>query len=537
MNRLLKWLGIALAALLILVAGLAALLYAAVDEERIRARVSEIALREFGADLRIDGELALTVLPVPTLTVPGIRLRAGEATDDLATVERIRLGVRVAPLFRGELRFDEASVEGLVVQAVRGADGSTNWALAAPAAATTTPAGAGESAAAAGASSLQVAVDRLRLERGALALEDRGAGSMQRLEIDTLTADGFNLQNTPFAVNAQGRFVSGAADKAETTTITLDGRVAADRAAGRVALAEARLQLQPASGEALALEAGEITAERNGALGLHRATMRKGALALENIEARARIEPGLTVLDSLTASLHGGTLDANARLESRDGGRLAADAKLAGTDLAALLQTLGQPPRAQGLLDAALNLQASGSDPEQWKKSLAGPVSISLRDPVLREVNVEELVCKAAATLNKEALSTQFPPETRLDGLETALDFRNGVGEFRTLAATLPSMALAGSGNIDLPQRRLKVHVDARLTRDPGELDPACRMTRKMLALEWPITCRGSFDQSPKEWCGVDSDDLAKLASQLATQKLGDKIKDKLRSFFGNDDD
>ena len=35
-----------------------------------------------------------------------------------------------------------------------------------------------------------------------------------------------------------------------------------------------------------------------------------------------------------------------------------------------------------------------------------------------------------------------------------------------------------------------------------------------------------------RKWCGVDNDDIAKIAGQLATDKVKDKLKDKLGDFF-----
>ena len=96
-------------------------------------------------------------------------------------------------------------------------------------------------------------------------------------------------------------------------------------------------------------------------------------------------------------------------------------------------------------------------------------------------------------------------------------------------------MAVRGEGRIDLPRRRFDVQLNTRLTRDPGELDRACRMTRKVLAVEWPVSCNASFDAAAKKWCGIDKDDAAKIASQLATEQVQDKLMKKLGDYFKRD--
>jgi hypothetical protein len=193
--------------------------------------------------------------------------------------------------------------------------------------------------------------------------------------------------------------------------------------------------------------------------------------------------------------------------------------------------TIGHAVRRQLSLQgvkASLALRADGAIPA----SLSGPARLSVDQAELRELNVEELVCKAAATLNKEPLTARFEPLTRVAPLLLELDFAQGIGTVRTLAATLPVMQLDGSGHIDLPQRRLALQVGARITGDLEARDRACRMTRKMQRVSWPIACNTSLDAEPAKWCSIDKDELGRIAGQLAGEKLGDKLKDKLGEFF-----
>ena len=79
------------------------------------------------------------------------------------------------------------------------------------------------------------------------------------------------------------------------------------------------------------------------------------------------------------------------------------------------------------------------------------------------------------------------------------------------------------------------VRAKGRVTNDLAERDPACRMSRRMLAIDWPLRCAGSFDEEPKTWCGIDKDGLAKVAGQLATDKVQDKLRDTLGGFLDRD--
>ena len=433
-------------------------------------------------------------------------------------------------------------VSGLRVHAMRAADASTNWEFAQPAGENSQPAAEPVTSARPDAAQtadqsepLDFSVARLHAEGSVFSFEDHSSGETLQIELAALDAEGFNLRNETFSLQARGHLGRTMGDDQSTAPMEFSSRVAVDRSAQRVSLADADLELSPADGDATTLQADAIDINRDGQLVIRGGNFSKGALALGQMEATIRRDEGLTTIDSLTASLHGGSLQASGRHDSRNERELRLKLKLTGSDVRSALLALGEPPIADGKLDAALSIRASGYGEPGWQATLAGPVSISVREPVLHDINVQQLLCKASATLNQEQLTAAFAAETRLDSLEASLDFRDGVGEFNRLSAGMPGMVLDGIGIIDIPEQRLQLQLNTRLTRDPGELDNACRMTRKMLAIEWPITCRGKFHEDPQQWCGVTSEDLSRIASQLATQKFGDKFKDKLKSFFGND--
>ncbi len=255
-------------------------------------------------------------------------------------------------------------------------------------------------------------------------------------------------------------------------------------------------------------------------------------LELSELETKLVLKKGIARLRSLSSRLYGGTLNASGKLDARGDGALRLKAELGAVDLKALLQATREFDRMEGRLDGSLDLAASGHTMDEWMAALHGPLRIKVREPVLNGLSVEELICKAAAQLNQESLSARFEPLTRFQSIDTGLDFAQGIGTLQNFQAVVPSMALRGEGKVDLPRGKFDIQLNTRVSDDLERLDPACRMTRTMLAVEWPITCKGSFGEDPKKWCGIDQDDVAKIAGQLATDKVRDKLKDKLGDFF-----
>jgi AsmA protein len=99
----------------------------------------------------------------------------------------------------------------------------------------------------------------------------------------------------------------------------------------------------------------------------------------------------------------------------------------------------------------------------------------------------------------------------------------------------MPNIAIEGEGNVDLAVRKLNVRLNASIVRDLGTLDPACRTPRKMMQIQWPVTCKGSFDDNPAKLCGIAPTDMAQIAAQLAKGRLENTFKRGFDKFFGRD--
>jgi AsmA protein len=265
--------------------------------------------------------------------------------------------------------------------------------------------------------------------------------------------------------------------------------------------------------------------------------LRASGLEMSDISGRLRLRPGSARLETFDASLYSGRVSASGSIDlNARPGRFAANARLDGVDAKALLSASQDITNVEGRIKGSLDLSAAGHTPGEWIAALDGPVRFSIAEPVIRELSIEELLCSAVAQTNRESLSTRFEPVTRFENMDLAVDFTDGVGSIGTLSAAVPSVKLRGQGRVNLPQRDFDIQLYARVTEDLERLDRACRLSRKMLAVDWPISCKGAFDDEPKKWCGIDSDDIAAIAAQLAVDSVQDKLLKKLDKFLKRDD-
>jgi AsmA protein len=264
--------------------------------------------------------------------------------------------------------------------------------------------------------------------------------------------------------------------------------------------------------------------------------LHNAAWDLRDVEARLNLEKKHARLERLTATLYGGTLNASGAVDARSGpGTLQANLRLKGVDLKQLLISAQKIDNLEGRIDTTVDLHARGLNSKSWTDTLSGPIQVHVDQPVLRDISMEELICTSAAKLNAAKPSRKFPPYTQLGSIDTTMDFNEGNGTFRNLSLLMSTIAIAGKGNVDLADRKLNIKLNARIVQDLGTLDPACRTPKKMMAVEWPVTCRGSFDDDPAKLCGIKPDDMAKIATQLAKGRLENTLKKGLDKFFDRD--
>ena len=366
-------------------------------------------------------------------------------------------------------------------------------------------------------------------------LADIALGSRFARAGDTLTLDELKLRAGSFSGAGSVKLGLGGATRIEATIsspeLDLDYFLAPPQAPPVAATAAPPAVGTPAEAQGLA---ALLTVD--GSINARLGRLKRGKLELSDIDARLQMSRGSAQLQKLDAKLYGGTLDATGALAATtDTGSMNFSARIAGVDLAALLASTQQKQQFAGRANGSLTLAATGADPATWKNTLSGPVQLGIDEPVLKDLSVEQVICRAAAQLNQEALTANFAPDTHLRSFRAALDFSQGVGHIRQLNAAVPDMEMRGEGRIDLPRRKLDIQLNTRVTDDLGKLDHACRMSRKMLAIEWPVSCKGRFDEPPKKWCGIDKDDVAKLATQLATEKVQEKLMKKLGDFLNRD--
>jgi uncharacterized protein involved in outer membrane biogenesis len=254
---------------------------------------------------------------------------------------------------------------------------------------------------------------------------------------------------------------------------------------------------------------------------------------LSEVKVSLRALEGVITVDTFTGTLHGGRLDLTATFDGKHNtARLESAGKLESLDIATALDAMNSRPVFSGSASLDWNLTGSGRTANELIQGLTGPLNLTTAAPVLRGTSVEGMLCEAVALVNQERLTATFPTDTSFQELGAALALADGRLNLAPLTATLPGVQLTGRGDLDLLSRDFKTTFKARLSPQLEELDRACRVSKRLTAIDWPVKCRGNIEDEPANWCRVDTDaiieDLATNEAKRQIEKEAGKLLDKL---------
>ena len=127
--------------------------------------------------------------------------------------------------------------------------------------------------------------------------------------------------------------------------------------------------------------------------------------------------------------------------------------------------------------------------------ALKGPIELTTTDPILRGMSLESMLCQAVALVNQEQLTTTFPADTSFQTLGASLKLADGKLNLSPLQAQLEGVQLTGKGGLELLSQDFKVTFKARLSPELEETDKACRVSKRLTAIDWPVTISASGEQ------------------------------------------
>ena len=197
MKTFAKVLGVLIAIGVVLIGAAVVLVPMFVDPNEYRPQIVEQVKQQTGRELRIGGEVDLSVFPWLSVKLADVELgnAPGFEAPFFAKVERMEVRVKLLPLFGSNVEMDTISVDGLTVNLARNESGMTNWEDLLPAEeAPDTSSAPGEKAAL-----TAFAIGGIDVRDAAVSWQDQQAGEHFRVRNLSLQTGGLSLDR-PVAI-------------------------------------------------------------------------------------------------------------------------------------------------------------------------------------------------------------------------------------------------------------------------------------------------------------------------------------------------
>jgi AsmA protein len=206
-----------------------------VDPNQFKPSIESLAKKQ-GIALSIDGDLSWKLWPSIGLGVQGIKL--GESPEErLAEVEQMSFLLAIKPLFSGKFQADHLLVSGAKVDLVVDEKGQDNWSFLTKTKTTETAAPASES-------SLDLAIQKISIEKSVISYTDKMSGQKIQLTDFNLDLTDVNTQQQafPVAITTAINMQSGAEPEMRLS-LDLRNNIKVDQKLTSVEITDGKVQL------------------------------------------------------------------------------------------------------------------------------------------------------------------------------------------------------------------------------------------------------------------------------------------------------
>lgn len=480
--------------LLLLVLAAALLLPLLVDKERVLEFAAAALHEQTGATLTVKGETRLTVFPTLGVALSDAAITLPDKQQPDLRLRSLDIGMQFLPLLSGRIEIDTVRLDGVSAR-IESTQSETD---------ARGPTGVASDAGTALAVPLALKIRHLLVTDSSVEWVDATTSTV--VELVKLQMSGLNLEQIPIPVKLQLRRPGP-----QPVDVSLDGTISVDQQTQQVQLDDTTVVIS-------GITARPITVHTSGAIDL----------AGEVADAQL----------ALSGELFGGRLQANATLNGeQDVSTLETTGSLTGFDIANALAATASRPLLTGSATLDWQLRGRGHTANDMTTALTGPVKLTTEAVVLKGTSVENLLCQTVALTNKEALTKAFPDDTRFTTLTADIQVTDGKALLDPLRADVPGIALSGTGRFDLLTQDFDATFKARLSPELEQLDHACRASKRLIAIDWPVNCKGSAGTEPDTWCRVDAASILQdLTVNEGMEKLEKKASKLLNKLFNKGD-
>lgn len=261
--------------------------------------------------------------------------------------------------------------------------------------------------------------------------------------------------------------------------------------------------------------------------------LQASGLVFTEVDIKSTADTGLVKLNNFSAKLYEGTLKALGQINVRQAiPRLSFQQTLTGVNIKPALLALSEIDTVNGRANLNSKLTTYGNTADSWLRGLNGPVNFNIKQLLVKDINLEHMVCQAIALADGKSMPETTDNTTAIETINGNLLFQNGVLLAQSIKGDMKTLNLKGDGKINPLAETLDIHLGLRVAGDQVNKDSACRANSSYRDVYWPVRCKGSFEDEPARLCDVDKKEVAKISADIAADKLKEKGQKKINKYL-----
>jgi len=264
-------------------------------------------------------------------------------------------------------------------------------------------------------------------------------------------------------------------------------------------------------------------------------------LKLSELDARMALAGGQLTVSPLSLKLYQGSAAGSLAVNAHEQ-RVSVRQTLSDVSIEPLMKDVLAKDLLEGRGTVVLDVQARGQTLSEFKKTLAGSASVSLRDGALKGINLAQSLREIKARIGQGQSTQAAQAAQKTDFSELAASFKiaGGVARSDDLRMKSPFLRLSGAGEVDLPGGQLNylARVSAVASgqgqggKDAADLKGltlAVRASGPFDALKYQLDWGAMLQESAK----AQIEEKKREVKTRAEEAVKDKARDLLKGVLG----
>lgn len=186
---------------------------------------------------------------------------------------------------------------------------------------------------------------------------------------------------------------------------------------------------------------------------------------------------------------------------------------------------LAEAESITGTLSLTSNLAFEGAMMSQVMNTLDGSSQFNVENGTLDVTALKQLAAAIDAVQGKQSSMADWPDKMPFTLLTGNHRFNQGTVKNQKLDFKLENLTVDGKGGFDYFADRIDFDITVAMTESTnGRFD----VSPSLVDVQWPIICKGSFDDPVSDLCGPDKKATKSLVADIARRELKTKGKSKL---------